>query len=412
MSSLSLSSSASPLPRQRIRALLPSLHLGRYSPGPKNSLTDIPGVLVHTESIHSSPSYPNATPKSINTGVTTIIPRKDWFHKACFAGIFRFNGSGEMTGSHLIEEMGLLFSPIIITGSFGVGNAYNGIYEYAIRENNDAEGKVDWFLLPVVAETFDGFLHDVSKFAVTPKHVVDGLDSATSDPVPEGNTGGGTGMICHYFKGGTGSSSRIVSGDVKGKTYTVAALVQANYGKMWDFKIGGAPIGRLIYEDQKKRIEENPDDPELMAQAKLLFKVQKAKDKKDGSIIVILATDAPLHPTQLQRLAKRATIGLARVGGYGTNPSGDIFLAFSTANELNVQTVTAGQATVDPYRAKEVSITMTDDQTINALFEASADVVEESIYNAVCMAETMDGNGNQIEALDLGKVKSLMEKYL
>jgi D-aminopeptidase len=412
MSSLSLCSSASPLPRQRIRALLPSLHLGRYSPGPKNSLTDIPGVLVHTESIHSSPSYPNATPKSINTGVTTIIPRKDWFHKACFAGIFRFNGSGEMTGSHLIEEMGLLFSPIIITGSFGVGNAYNGIYEYAIRENRDAEGKVDWFLLPVVAETFDGFLHDVRKFAVTPKHVVDGLDSATSDPVPEGNTGGGTGMICHYFKGGTGSSSRIVSGDVKGKTYTVAALVQANYGKMWDFKIGGAPIGRLIYEDQKRRIEENPDYPELMAQAKLLFKVQKAKDKKDGSIIVILATDAPLHPTQLQRLAKRATIGLARVGGYGTNSSGDIFLAFSTANELNVQTVTAGQATVDPYKAKEVPITVTDDQTINALFEASADVVEESIYNAVCMAETMDGNGNQIEALDLGKVKSLMEKYL
>jgi D-aminopeptidase len=403
--------STSSHPRQRIRSLLPTLHLGRYQPGPKNSLTDIPGVLVHTESIHSSPSYPNAAPNSINTGVTTILPRKDWFHKACFAGIFRFNGSGEMTGSHLIEEMGLLFSPIIITGSFGVGSAYNGIYEYAIRENCDANGKVDWFLLPVVAETFDGFLHDVAKFAVTPKHIVDGMDNASSEPVPEGNTGGGTGMICHYFKGGTGSSSRVVPGE-EGRRYTVGALVQANYGKMWDFKIGGAPIGRLIYEEQKRKMEENPEDPELIAQSKLLFKVEKAKDKKDGSIIVILATDAPLHPTQLQRLAKRATVGLARVGGYGTNPSGDIFMAFSTANELNVQTVTAGQASVDPYKAREVQVTMTDDQTINALFEASADVVEEAIYNAVCMAETMDGNGNKIEALDLGRVQELMQKYL
>ncbi|CAN9265310.1 unnamed protein product [Alternaria alternata] len=371
MSSLS----ASDTPRQRIRNLLPTLYLGRYQPGPKNSLTDVPGVLVHTESIHSSPAYPDAPPNDINTGVTTILPRKDWFHKACFAGIFRFNGSGEMTGAHLIEEMGLLFSPIIITGSFGVGSAYNGIYESAIRDNCDKSGKVDWFLLPVVAETFDGFLHDVSKFAVTPKHVVDGIDKASSD-------------------------------------YTVAALVQANYGKMWDFKIGGAPIGRIIYEEQKRKIEENPDDPDLMAQANLLFKVKKEKDKKDGSIIIVLATDAPLHPQQLQRLAKRATVGLSRVGGYGTNSSGDVFLAFSTANELHVQTVTAGQASVDPYKAREVPVKMTDDQTINALFEASADVVEEAIYNVVCMAETMEGNGNKIEGLKLSRVKELMQKYL
>ena len=405
---------SSPFPstsRQRIREILPNLYLGRYQPGPKNSLTDIPGVLVHTESIHSSPSYPNAEAGSINTGVTTILPRKNWFHKACFAGIFRFNGSGEMTGAHAIEDMGLLFSPIIITGSFGVGSAYNGIYEYAIRENCNDQGKADWFLLPVVAETFDGFLHDVTKFAVTPQHVVNGMDRASSEPVPEGNTGGGTGMICHYFKGGTGSSSRVVPGE-GGKEYTVGALVQANYGKMWDFKIGGAPIGRLIYEEQKRRIEEDAEDPELLAQAKLLFKVDKAKDKKDGSIIVILATDAPLHPTQLQRLAKRATVGIARVGGYGTNSSGDVFLAFSTGNEVAVQEVTAGGAAVDPYKAKEVPITMTDDQTINGLFEASADVVEEAIYNAVCKAETLDGNGNKIEALDLVRVKEMMQKYL
>jgi D-aminopeptidase len=314
-----------------------------------------------------------------------------------------------MTGSHWIEESGLLFSPIVITGSFGVGNAYNGIYEYAIREHSDAEGKVGWFLLPVVAETFDGYLHDVSKFAVESGHVVEGVDKASDEAVKEGNTGGGTGMICHFFKGGTGSSSRVVPGE-GGKEYTVGALVQANYGKMWDFKIGGAPVGRLIYEEQKRRVEENPHDPEVLAQAKMLFEVDKAKEKKDGSIIVVLATDAPLHPTQLKRLAKRATIGLARVGGYGTNPSGDIFLAFSTTNALDVQM--SVDSKVDPYKAKEVPITMTDDMTINALFEASADATEEAIYNAVCMAETMEGNGNKIEALDLGKVKDLMQKYL
>lgn len=150
--------------RQRVREVLPTLYLGRHPPGPKNSLTDVPGVLVSTQSIHESPNYPNAVPNSINTGVTTILPRKNWFEKACFAGIFRFNGSGEMTGSHWIEETGLLHSPIIITGSFGVGSAYNGVYEHAVREYSDKDGKADWFLTPVIAETFDGFLH-VSAYA-------------------------------------------------------------------------------------------------------------------------------------------------------------------------------------------------------------------------------------------------------
>ncbi|KAH8723382.1 peptidase family S58-domain-containing protein, partial [Phaeosphaeriaceae sp. PMI808] len=288
-----------------------------------------------------------------------------------------------MTGSHWIEETGLLHSPIIITGSFGVGSAYNGIYEHAIREQSNKDGGVDWFLLPVVAETFDGFLHDVTKFAVTPKHIVTGIDTASSAPVPEGNTGGGTGMICHYFKGGTGSSSRIIPTSTS-TSYTIAALVQANYGKMIDFKISGAPIGRLIHADQQARFAANPNDPALLAQADMLFKVAEAKDKKDGSIIVVLATDAPLHPTQLRRLAKRATIGLARVGGWGSNPSGDIFLAFSTgANGGEGLSVPGG-----PGRIQVVH-----DHCMNALFEAGADCVEEAILNAVCMAETMGGMG-------------------
>ncbi|KAF2832628.1 peptidase family T4 protein [Ophiobolus disseminans] len=398
-------------PRQRVRDLLPTVYLGRYKTGSKNSLTDVPGVLVSTQSIHESPTYADAKPGLINTGVTTILPRKDWFKKGSFAGLFSFNGSGEMTGSHWISETGLLHSPIVITGSFGVGSAYNGIYEHAIREHSDEEGKAAWFLLPVVAETFDGFLHDVTKFAVTPKYIVDGIDTASDAPVPEGNVGGGTGMICHWFKGGTGSSSRIVPAD-NGKSYTIGALVQANYGKMPDFKIAGAPIGRLIYEEQKRKFEADPTSPELLAQSKMLFKVKEAKDKKDGSIIVILATDAPLHPTQLKRLAKRATIGLARVGGWGSNASGDIFLAFSTGNSLEVPTKMADGKPVDPFVPISLGIDFVHDETMNGMFEAAADAVEEAIYNAVCMASTMEGNGNKIEALDLEKTKELMQKYL
>jgi len=388
-----------------LRPLLAELIKTRYQTGAKNSLTDIPGVLVSTQSIHESPNYPNAPPNSINTGLTTILPRKEWFHQACFAGIFRFNGSGEMTGSHWIEETGLLHSPIVITGSFGVGSVYNGIYEHAIREHSDEEGRANWFLTPVVAETFDGFLHDVTKFAVTPQHVIKGIDEASSEAVREGNTGGGTGMLAHWFKGGTGSSSRIVPG-ANGKSYTVAALVQANYGAMRDFRIAGAPIGRLIFEEQERLAKENPSDPALMAQASLLFKIAQHKEKKDGSIIVILATDAPLHPTQLQRLAKRATVGLSRAGGWGANPSGDIFLAFSTANSVPVQ------SEADRWVPSELGINMVDDQTISALFEAGADAVEESILNAVCMAESMVGWNARVDALDLDKVKELMAKYL
>ncbi|KAF2707912.1 peptidase family T4 protein [Pleomassaria siparia CBS 279.74] len=406
MSAVTISSPAA-LPRQRIRELLPKVYLGRYPTGPKNSLTDIPGVLVSTQSIRDSPKYANATAHSINTGVTTILPRKDWFNKACFAGIFRFNGSGEMTGSHWIEETGLLHSPIVITGSFGVGSAYNGIYESAVRDYCNESGQADWFLTPVVAETFDGYLHDVTKFAVTPEHIIKGIDEASSDAVPEGNTGGGTGMIAHWFKGGTGSSSRLVPA-ADGKSYTIGALVQANYGAMRDFKIAGAPIGRLIFEDQERKIRENPNDPELLAQAKLLFKVKEANEKKDGSIIIILSTDAPLTPIQLQRLAKRASVGLSKVGGWGANQSGDVFLAFSTANEnLDDQA-----SEPDVWKPKAVQIDMVEDRTINALFEASSDAVEEAILNAICMAETTVGFNATVEALDLGKVKDLMEKYL
>ncbi|KAF4841915.1 Beta-peptidyl aminopeptidase BapA [Colletotrichum siamense] len=378
-------------PRGRIRDILPNLHLGTWPAGPKNSITDIPGILASTQEIH--------TDEGVNTGVTVILPHKDWFKDACYAGVFRFNGSGELTGSHWIEETGLLASPIVLTNSFSVGDCYRGIYEYSIKNYSNEKGEVEWFLLPVVGETFDGHLNDISKLAVKPSDVINGIETATDAPVREGNTGGGTGMICHYFKGGTGSSSRVVEGfDGEGnkKNYTVAALVQANYGKAAHLRIGGFPVGRILEKEK----------------ADSFVEVAKHKDKKDGSIIVIIATDAPLTPIQCQRLAKRATVGLSRVGGYGHNPSGDIFLAFSTGNHIPVQTISMERREVDPWKAKALKVESIDDTSINGLFEAAADATEESIYNVLCSAETMTGFcGRTIEALPLDRLREIMKKY-
>ncbi|KAK7935575.1 beta-peptidyl aminopeptidase BapA [Apiospora marii] len=389
--------------RMRLRDLLPDLDLGSWKPGPLNSLTDVPGVKVHTQEIYSEDG-------SVNTGVTSILPRDEWFKKACYSGIFSFNGSGEMTGSHWINETGLLHSPIIITNSFAVGAAYQGIYEYAVKTLGTKDGQVDWFLLPVVAETFDGYLNNLTRFVVKPEHIVNGLENVSSDRVSEGNVGGGCGMICHYFKGGTGSSSRVVPGvDAKGapKTYTVGALVQANYGKQKDFRLAGAPVGRILAEEAAKRAD--ADAAFKAAQEDL----ESEKNRKDGSIIVILATDAPLNPVQLQRLAKRATVGLARVGGKGHNPSGDIFLAFSTGNDIPVQTISSTRKAFDPFQPQVHSIEVVDDHSINGLFEAAAEATEEAIYNVLCAAETMTGNqGHTIEALPLDRVKEIMSKYM
>ncbi|KIW05187.1 uncharacterized protein PV09_03735 [Verruconis gallopava] len=396
--------------KKRLRQLLPELYLGKYTTGPGNSLTDVPGVLAHTQEIRSAEGCPDG---SINTGITTILPRKEFFNKACFAGIFRFNGSGEMTGTHWIEETGLLHSPIIITNSFGVGAAYEGIYRYCIREYADEDGSCDWFMLPVVTETFDGYLNDIGKLSVRPEHIVYGLESVSNAPIREGNTGGGCGMLCHGFKGGTGSSSRVVNGqDAKGnsQTFTVAALVQANYGRLGDLRITGVPVGRILAEVISK--ESRGDEKNNYTLKSAIDAVHRYKDIKDGSIIAIVATDAPLHPTQLNRLAKRATVGLSRVGGVGHNPSGDIFLAFSTGVEIPVQSVGANHRSVDPWVPSVMSTEMIDDNTINSLFEACADAVEESIYNVLCMAETTVGfKGRTAEGLPLDKLKEIMEKY-
>ncbi|KAF3936824.1 hypothetical protein ABW19_dt0204393 [Dactylella cylindrospora] len=384
--------------RVRVREALPGLKIGRYPTGPNNTFTDVAGVLVHTQEIILPASDSH---REINTGVTTILPRKDWFNQGCYAGYFRFNGSGDMTGVHWLDETGILNSPVIITNSFAVGSGYSGIYEYAIKNYKNKDGVADWFLLPVVAETYDGILSDIGAMAVKPEHVVHGIENASSDPVREGNTGGGTGMMCSGFKGGTGTASRIVEGvtkdgaEEKPVKYTVAALAQCNFGAQRDFRIGGVPIGQRF-------LDEDAEEERLRQ-----LQIDEEKQKKDGSIIVIIATDAPLHPIQLQRLAKRATVGMSRTGGWGGNSSGDIYLAFSTAHQIPRAPPFSWKPTVSQ------SIPIIEDVTINALFECAADATEEAIYNAVFMAETMKGlQGLEVKAIDIERVKKMMPGFV
>ncbi|KAK1249715.1 hypothetical protein MKX08_009718 [Trichoderma sp. CBMAI-0020] len=386
------------LPRQRIRQLIPDLRLGKWPTGPLNSITDVPGVLAHTESIHSSPHSKEISP-DINTGVTVILPRPDWYKYASFAGVFSFNGCGEMTSTHWLNETGQLHSPIVLTTTSAVGDAYRGIWEYTVEHHSNEDKEPNIFLVPTVAETYDGYLNDQSRFAVTPQHIVNGIKSATAEAVQEGSVGGGTGMMCHRFKGGTGSSSRSVKGyDHEGneKSYTVGVLVQANYGSTENLHIGGVPVGQILKEQANQALPSH--------------KPGEKEPRKDGSIIIIVATDAPLLPIQLQRLAKRATVGLAKVGGYGNNTSGDIFLAFSNANKIPFSELAGAKKTYEP---QPHGLQMSDNFTIDGLFEAAADATEEAIYNALCMAETMVGfKERRVEALDLARVKEIVEKRL
>lgn len=388
----SSASASSGTPRQRLRGVVPDIDLGVWPTGPKNSLTDVPGVLVHTQDIVDAA-------RGVHTGVTTVLPRHNWYESACYAGIFRFNGAGEMTGSHFVEESGKVASPIVITNTLAVGAAYQGILEYMAAHHGDADKGIGYFSVPLVTETFDGYLNNGVAFAVQPSHVSHGIAAANDAAVREGNTGGGTGMVSLGHKGGTGSSSRVVEGVAKGKSYTVAALVQANFGSLRNLRIAGVPIGKIVAAERAAAAQPPPE-------------ADKAKKERDGSIIVILATDAPLHPRQCERLAKRATVGLARTGGYGQNPSGDIFLAFSTANHVPVQKFSKVPAT-DPFKPLVHSVDVVDDESINGVLEAAADATEEAIYNALCMAETLTGfKGHTIEALDLDKLKTNLDKYM
>jgi D-aminopeptidase len=356
--------------RARLRDL--GITVGTLPPGPENAITDVPGVWVGQKTIIYD------EPRVARTGVTVISPREGniWRDHA-FAGFHSYNGCGEMTGMLWLTESGLLCYPIALTCTHHVGTVNEAVLAYG-RERE----LTDISALPVVGETWDGWLNDADGFHVKRAHVYEALDSAASGPVAEGNVGGGTGMICHEFKGGTGTASRIV--ETKSGTYTVGALVQANHGAREDFRVDGVPVGRLI---DRKQTPTPFDDPDT------------EPGTGGSSIIVIIGTDAPLLPDQCRRLAKRAAIGFARVGAIGHNGSGDLFLAFATGNHY--------PARVDGL----LDVKTMPGHHMNALFEATAEAVEEAILNVLIAAETMIGyNGRTALALPLDELQEIMDK--
>jgi D-aminopeptidase len=356
--------------RARLRDL--GISNGALPTGPLNAITDVPGVLVG----HATVVYDE--PRIARTGVTMIVPRDGqiWSDRV-FGGFFSFNGNGEMTGLPWLEESGMIDAAIGITNTHAVGVVRDAIVAHAV-----AHGQIGGFLLPIVAETYDGWLSDIDACHIRQEHAFAALAAAKGGPVDEGDVGGGTGMSCHGFKGGIGTSSRVAA--TKSGSYTVGALVQANYGARRDLRVDGVPVGLEIGLDKVPAREEVPD-PEPPGNA--------------GSIIVVVATDAPLLPVQCKRLARRATTGLARVGGVGYNGSGDIFLAFATGNRL-------------PQSDQPLDLKMLPHEQMDELFVATADAVEEAILNALCAADTVTGHkGHRVHALPLDMLQSVMAKY-
>ena len=354
--------------RARLRDL--GISIGALPTGPHNAITDVPGVLVG----HTTLKYDQ--PRVARTGVTMIVPRQGaiWEDRV-FGGFFSFNGNGEMTGLPWLEESGMIDAAIGITNTHGVGMVRDAIVAHAV-----AHGQISSFLLPIAAETYDGWLSDIDAFHITQAHAFEALAAARGGPVDEGDVGGGTGMSCHGFKGGIGTSSRVAA--TKSGSYTVGALVQANYGARRDLRVDGVPVGLEIGVDKVPAREEQPLPP-----------------GDAGSIIVVVATDAPLLPVQCKRLARRATAGLARVGGVGYNGSGDIFLAFATGNHL-------------PKSESPLDLKMLPHEQMDDLFVATADAVEEAILNALCAADTMTGyKGRTVYALPLDELQRVMARY-
>lgn len=344
--------------------------------GSNNAITDVKGVEVGFKTLISGSGKLVVGKGPVRTGVTAIFPRGRGSLERVFAAWFTLNGNGEMTGTTWVDESGGLGSPILITNTHSVGVVRDAVIEWYAKRMKPGgyDGDVS---LPVVAETWDGFLNDINGFHVTKQDAFDAMEAAKSGPVQEGNVGGGTGMICHAFKGGTGTSSRVVT--MGSSSYTVGALVQANYGRRSLLQIAGVPVGKEIAD---------------------LLPQEGKPDKDEGSIIVVIATDAPLLPHQLERIAKRIGLGLGVVGGRGGNSSGDIFIAFSTAN---------------PEVSKNEGIArleMLPNDQITPLFEATASATEEAIVNAMVAAETMEGvNGNKVYAIPHDRLVAAMKKY-
>ena len=363
----------------RVRARDLGITIGSLQPGPLNAITDVAGVLVGHSTIVRGRGALTIGNGPVRTGVTAVLPRKDIWFNAVFGATHTLNGDGEMTGIHWIRDLETIAHPIIITNTVSVGSAH----EAAMAYMNERHPGRDWGFLPIIAETWDGRLNDIRGLHVKRQHVFEALDAASGGPVAEGNVGGGTGMIAYAFKGGIGTSSRKLSADEGG--YTVGVLVQANFGSRDQLLIDGVPVGREMAKESlpevKSEGQPNPDH--------------------EGSVIVIVATDAPLSSRQLERLARRAALGLARTGTSSGNTSGDIFLAFSTANVIPQQ---------DPPKVLEARLLSTDE--INPVFRAVVEATEESVINAMMKAETMTGiNGNTVHALPYDRLADVMAKY-
>jgi len=349
------------------------------APGPLNAITDVSGVTVGQTTLVSGDGKLQIGQGPVRTGVTAILPRgKDSMTIPVFAGWWSLNGNGEMTGTTWVEESGFLEGPVMITNTHSVGVVRDAVIQWRV-----AHGQPDptgyWWSLPVVAETWDGWLNDINGFHVKPEHAFHAIDSAASGRVEEGNVGGGTGMICNEFKGGNGTSSRKL--DMKAGGYTVGVFIQCNYGVRPNLRIAGVPVG--------KEIPENP------AYASASFSEQDR-----GSIIVVVATDAPLISHQLKRLARRVSLGLGRDGSISGNGSGDIFIAFSTAN--------AGATAADHV----VDLKMLPNDMIEPVFAATVQATEEAIINAMVAAETMTGIENhKVIALPHDRLREVLKKY-
>ncbi|GIU91659.1 MAG: D-aminopeptidase [Acidimicrobiia bacterium] len=345
----------------RLREL--GVSIGDLPTGPLNAVTDVPGVSVgHTTVIRDQPSV-------ARTGVTVIYPRPDIWTDHAYAAFYGFSGNGEMTGLPWIAETGLLGSPVALTNTHQVGLVRDTLVRIAVES-----GVPDAFHLPVVSETWDGWLNDIDSFPLTEEDVRAAVGSATAGPVPEGCVGGGTGMICHEFKGGIGTSSRVV--EIPFGSFTLGVLVQANYGRRADLRIDGVPVGRMIpYEEVPSPWESPP---------------------LGGSIVVVAVTDAPLLPIQCHRIAKRVTVGLGRVGGYGHDSSGDLFLVISTGNH--------------PARQPR-GIASVPSEQLDPLFHAVADATEEAIVNALLAATTMIGHRGRVAyPLPADRVEEILER--
>jgi L-aminopeptidase/D-esterase-like protein len=346
------------------------------TPGQFNAITDVKGVEVGYTTLISGEGKLVVGKGPVRTGVTAIFPQGKNFKERVFGAWFTLNGNGEMTGTTWLEESGCLGSPILITNTHSVGVVRDAVIEWNAKRN-PGEGYSGDFSLPIVAETYDGFLNDINGFHVKKEHAFQAMEGAKSGPLAEGNVGGGTGMTAHGFKGGTGTASRVLTTQDGG--YTVGVLVQANYGRRDLLQIAGVPVGKEI-----------PD---------LLPKQGKPNDGQ-GSIIVVVATDAPLLPHQLKRLVTRVSLGIGVMGGRGENSSGDIFIAFSTANP-------------EVGKTQEVAnLKMLPNEKINPLFRATAQATEEAIVNAMVAAETMTGvNGNTVYALPHDRLREVLKKY-